>query len=121
MPVEEFVPTSVSDYREELMRSLSLARESALENIKRSQQRYKTQYDRKVNEHHYQVGDWILIRFPSDETGKQRKLSRPWHGLYRVTAQSETNLTAVKVYSPLEGSLRVHQSRAKPCPEGFLA
>ena len=121
LPAGDIIPTSVSDYREELMVSLSLARKSALENVRRSQRRYKSQYDRKADKYQYRVGDWVLIRFPSDETGKLRKLSRPWHGPYRVVSCDDTNLTAVKVYFPREDAIKVHQTRAKPCPEGFMA
>ena len=121
MPPEDVTPTSVADYREELMLNLSLARKSALENIRRSQRKYKLQYDGKTNPYQYQIGDWILIRFPSDETGKLRKLSRPWHGPYRITACDQTNVTAVKVYFPREDAIRVHQNRVKPCPDGFMA
>ena len=77
LPPQDVTPTTVADYREELMLSLSHARESALENIRRSQERYKTQYDWKTDEYRYRIGHWVLIRFPSDETGKQRKLSPP--------------------------------------------
>ena len=92
------------------MLSLSHERESALENIQRSQERYKTQYDRNTDEYHYRFGDWVLVRFPSDETGKQRKLSRPWHGPYRITSCDETNVSAVKVYFPREDPIKVHQT-----------
>lgn len=71
------------------MLSLSLAMKSALENIHRSQGRYKAQYDQKTDVYQYKIGDRVLIRFPSDETGKQRKLSRPWHGpLYQAMRQT---------------------------------
>ena len=30
------------------------------------------------------IGDWMLVYFPADESGKQRKLSHPWHGPYRM-------------------------------------
>ena len=53
----------------------------------------------------------MLIRFPRDEAGKQRKLSCPC---------DKTNLSAVKVYFPWEEPVRVHQMRVKPCPDGFL-
>ena len=26
------------------------------------------------------IGDWVLVYFAQDETGKNRKLSQPWHG-----------------------------------------
>ena len=39
------------------------------------------------------MGDRVFVRFPQDETGKLRKLSRPWHGPYRVTTLSELDIT----------------------------
>ena len=50
LPPQGTTPTIVADYREEeLMLCLSLARESALENIRQSQVRYKVHYDRKTS------------------------------------------------------------------------
>ena len=122
LPVDESVQyTTVTDYREELVHSLSSARQLALENIREAQRRYKAQYDRNADDYQYRVGDWVLIRFPSEETGRFRKLSRPWHGPYRVTSCNDTNVTAIKVYFPCENPIQVHQSRVKPCPDGFTA
>ena len=111
--------TTVADYREELVHTLSSARQVALEHIRSAQGRYKVQYDRRTDSSQYRVGDWVLIRFPSDESGKLRKLSRPWHGPYRITSCNDTNVTAVKVYFPRENPIQVHQMRVKPCPDGF--
>ena len=113
--------TSVEDYREKLVLTLSSARDAALASIRKAQGRYKAQYDRGTDEYPYRVGDWVLIRFPSEETGKLRKLSRPWHGPYRVVSVNDTDLTAKKVYFPNETQIQVHQTRVKPCPGGFLA
>ena len=114
-------PTSIRDYREELVLTLSTARETALESIRKAQRRYNEGYDRRADNYSYCVGDWVLIRFPSEETGRLRKLSRPWRGPYRVTSCNETNVTAVKVYFPREDPIQVHQLRVKPCPRGFTA
>ena len=122
LPVDEVVQfTTVADYREELVCTLSSARQTALESIRKAQQRYKVQYDRKTDEYQYRIGEWVLIHFPSDETGRFRKLSRQWHGPYRVTSCNDTNVTATKVYFPLEDPIQVHQKRVKPCPDGFTA
>ena len=121
LPVEPAQPVTIEDYREELVLTLSTARQSAQDCISRAQMRYKVQYDRKAAPLRYQVGDWVLLRFPSEEAGKQRKLSRPWHGPYRVMAADDTNVTALKVYFPREDTIKVHQSRVKPCPGGFMA
>ena len=80
-------PTDVQDYKEELMLSLSSARQLAASSIQKAQAKYKEQYDRKTKETTFRVGDWILVRFPQDESGRWRKLSRPWHGPYRILDQ----------------------------------
>ena len=121
LPVSAVEPTTIEDYREELVITLSSARETALETIRKAQKRYKTSYDRKADHYSYRVSDWVLIRFPSEETGRLRKLSRPWHGPYRVTSCNETNVAATKVYFPREDPIQVHQLRVKPCPPGFPA
>ena len=50
-----------------------------------------------------------------------RKLSRPWHGPYRVTALREPDTSVSKVYQPQSPAIYVHQSRVKPCPCNFPA
>ena len=62
-PVE---PMTVSDYREQVILSLSTARELAAESIKKSQRKYKALYDRKAASVHLQVGDWVLVKFPQE-------------------------------------------------------
>ena len=119
LPVNQDVSyTTVADYREELVLTLSTARQTALETIRKAQKRYNAQYDRHADDYQYRIGDWVLIRFPSEESGRLRKLSRPWHGPYRVKTCNDTNVTATKVYFPLERPVHVHQNRVKPCPEG---
>ena len=49
------------------------------------------------------MGEWVLIRFPHEETGRLRKLSRPWHGPYWITEENDPDVMAVKVYFPEEG------------------
>ena len=81
--------TTVEDYQQELILSLSSARETALKSIHKAQKQYKAGYDHKSDDYSYRIGDWVLIRFPSDEAGRFRKLSRPWHGPYRVTSRND--------------------------------
>jgi hypothetical protein len=52
----------------------------------------------------------------SDETGRNRKLSQPWHGPYRVLQTTDTTLTLEKVYHTKQEQLHVHQDRVKFCP-----
>ena len=109
----------LTDYRRELIHSLSTARELAAKNIQQAQAKYKKQYDRKAKSLSYEVGDWVLIRFPQEESGANRKLSRPWHGPYRIESVSSTGVVAVKVYFPQEGSIQVHAQRVTKCPVNF--
>jgi len=52
-----------------------------------------------------------MIHLPQDETGKQCKLSRPWHGPYQITSD-----ITVKVFFTTDPSIQVHQSIVIRCP-----
>ena len=101
-PVE---PMTMEDYREEVTMMLSSARDLAAKSLHKSQQRTKKLYDRKSDRVSYKVGDWILIRFPQEESGRNRKLSQPWHGPFRVVSCADPDVTAVKVYRPQDGQI----------------
>ena len=116
MKPADLVSSTVEDYREEVMLSLSSARELAVESVQKAQKRYKKFYDRDAKQIDYRVGDWIFIRFPADESGKGHKLSHPWHGPYRILARKDPDVTATKVYFPQEGHIQVHQQRVTKCP-----
>jgi transposase InsO family protein len=75
LPTESVEPADVSDYREQLMISLSSARELAASSIHAAQKKYKHHYDKKTRPVPFRLGDWVLVRFPQEESGKQRKLS----------------------------------------------
>ena len=121
LPPTPLALTDVDDYREKLVFSLSNSRKCDVESIRGAQQRYKRYHDRHATPFKYRVGSWVFIRFPQLESGRQRKLSRPWHGPYRVVSVQDPDVCAAKVYFPEDGVIRVHQSRVKPCPKGFPA
>ena len=121
LPPNPMENTSVEDYREEVIQTLSTARRLAADSIQNAQRRYKAAYDKKSSPVSYGLGDWVLVKFPQDETGRNRKLSRPWHGPYRIVERRDPDVTVVKVYAPQEGQIQVHQSRVSPCPPGFPA
>ena len=108
--------TEVSDYRKELTFSLSSARQLAADLIKRAQSRYNGTYDTSSQDTDYWVGDWVLVQFPQEETGKQCTLSRPWHGPYHVVDKRDPDITVVKVYAPQDGQIQVHQTQVVHCP-----
>ena len=119
LPFPTDPPTTIEDYREELMLSLGSARELAIKTIEESQKRYKTNYDRHAKDVHFRVGDWVLVYFPQDDSGKTRKLSKPWHGPYRIIRRQDPTVVSTKVYFPDHGEIRIHQSRICPCPAEF--
>ena len=121
LPPHDLEVTEVSDYREEMVLSLSTARKMAAESIRKAQAKYKRIYDRDTRPVHFNIGDWVLVKFPQDEAGKQRKLSRPWRGPFRVVKRTDPDLTVTKVYAPEDGVIKIHQSRVTPCPPEFPA
>lgn len=121
LPPHTIEPTKVSDYLEELVLSLSSARQIATEAIRTAQLKYTSSYDRRSCDVNFQMGDWVLVKFPQDETGRLRKLSCPWHGPYRVIDKHDSDITVVKVYAPQDGQIQVHQSRVVRCPPGLPA
>ena len=116
LPPTPIQVTDVSNYREELVLSLSAARHSAAKCIQQAQKRYKKYYDWKATPRPYQVGDW---KFPHEETGKQRKLSQPWHGPYRVLAHNEPDLTVTKYIFPKMDRFRFTNFGLLLVPQSF--
>ena len=117
LPPDEVHPCDLRDYREELVLSLSSARELAVESIREAQHRYKSQYDKGATVTDFHIGDWTFVRFPAEESGRNRKMSRPWRGPFRVVKRKDPNLTLRNVYYPEEPTMLVHQSRVCSCPD----
>ena len=117
LPPNPIEPSTVETYREELILNLASARELAAKSLQASQARSKEWHDRSVRTREYQKGDWVLVKFPSEEMGRNRKLSQPWHGPYRVISIDEPNITVQKVYQTQPGQFQIHQSLVTPCPE----
>ena len=111
LPPSDLEPTPVSDYRDKVMLSLSSARDSAVQSIKQAQVKYNKAYDRRSAPSRVQVGDWVLVRFPQEEVGKIRKLSRPWHGPFQVLT-SQLLLSSRQSYS-------CPSVKVTPCPNEF--
>lgn len=97
-PTTESQLAQVNDYREQLMITLSSARELAANNIRRAQRRYKEQYDKNTRPCEFRLGQWVFVKFPQDESGRLQKLSRPWRGPYHVINMKDPDVTVTKVY-----------------------
>ena len=121
LPVNKIKEVDISDYQKEFVMSISSARNLAAKSIQSAQQKYKKNYDKNAHQVNFRIEDWVLVHFPQDETGSGRKLSRPWHGPYRIVKCDDPNLTVLKVYFPEHGAIQIHQTSVKPCPMGFPA
>ena len=121
LPPSSLNPTDVTEYREELALSLSSARNLAAFQIQKAQSKYKKCYDRKAKPSKFKIGEWVLVRFPHEETGRMRKLSRPWHGPFRIVSRSDPDVTVSNVYFPSDAHIKVHQNRVSHCPDKFPA
>ena len=121
LPPSQVSATVPSDYRQEVIQALSHARQLAALSIQKAQSRYKSQYDKKTQEFKYHIGDWVFIHFPQEESGRLRKLSRPWHGPYRIVSVSEPDVTVSNIYFPQDKYIQVHATRVRPCPPDLPA
>ena len=72
MPPSVAKPRKFDDCREELVPSLSTARSNAVPCIKTAHVKYKKSYYHTAREAQLRVRQWILVRFPCKETGKNR-------------------------------------------------
>ena len=105
----------LDDYRSELVTCLVKAHECAREQIKKAQVRQKKFYDVHAKEPSYKVGERIMVYMPTDVTGKDRKLARPYHGPYRVVALTPTNAEVKLVDSVDDPSIFVALDRLRRC------
>ena len=64
LPAKSLRVTNVNDYREQMMLSLSTARNLAMKANRKAQQRYKLQHDKAAKTSKFRVGDCVLIYYP---------------------------------------------------------
>ena len=120
LPPTPIQPCTAEDYREELITNLSSARELACKSLCKVQNKSKEWYDKhKAVSRPLRVGDWVLVRFPVEESGKNRKLAHPWYGPYRIISLRDPDVTVVQVYKNPDKQIHVHLSRVTPWPDGI--
>ena len=123
LPSAEVEMADLADYRQELALTLTRARDHVTKSIQVAQKQYKKYYDKvnKCSPVTIKVRDSVLIWFPQEESGKQRKLSRPWHGPYRVVEVTPTGIAAQREYTAKDDITRVHLNCVTRCPLSFPA
>ena len=61
------------------------------------------------------VGDRVMVLMPAEQTGKNRKLQRPYFGLYRVIEIHPNGVTVVSVDRPKDPQICVNLDRVTLC------
>ena len=105
----------LDDYRTELVVNLKKARELALKNIKQAQEKQRKFYDRQSCPLPYRIGDRVMVFMPSNVTGKDRKLARPYHGPFRIVHLTPTNTEVQLIERPQDQSIFVAIDRLRRC------
>ncbi len=119
MPLSDVTHRDIADYREQVVMTKSSARETAVQALRKAQGCYKHNYDMKAKCSSFKVGDWEFMRFPQERSGRLRKLSRTWHGPYRITSLSGPDVCVSSLY--YSNSLKIHLSRMMLSPPNLPA
>ena len=110
-------PTYVQEMQEMLSCARRLAR-SSLSAAKTVQKRHFDQlHEAAVPD--VKLGDRVVVRFRAEETSRDRKIARPWHGPYRVTAVDLPNVSAKPIYASDSSAITVHLDRVRLLPPAF--
>ena len=75
---------SMNYHVQTMIRRLTIAQETARENIEKAKERMKDQYDKKARNVKFQVGDRVFVYNPAIPRGCTKKLSRLYHGPFTI-------------------------------------
>lgn len=87
----------LQEYGVELVEKLSSAWAFAKSCVKKAQRKQKVYYDRKMRAPNFAAGERVFLLKPSEKTGKNRKLARPFHGPYRIVSIASNNASIRRV------------------------
>jgi hypothetical protein len=107
----------VRDYVSDLIEQMRKAHETARARLGSYQETQKRNYDLRLLERSYQVGDVVYVLNPAVPKGKCRKLCEPWRGPGVVVRVVSPWLYRVKLRSAL---VTVNHDKLKPCKDRQL-
>ena len=90
---------------------------TARKSIKKAQKRQKQYYDWKTKPPQFRVGDRAFLLKQAECTGDARKLTRHYHGPYRVVKVTANNAKIRPVDVPQEEPILVSLERLRRCPK----
>ena len=115
--VPNFGSTSELEYLKSLDKSLKHMHTIVRENIEKAGERNKAYYDKNRREVFFNVGDKVLVYYPTRIKGKSEKLLSPFHGPFTITKCSSNGLN-YDIEGTKDGKRyiidNVHISRIKP-------
>ena len=98
-----------------MVANLSDAWALAHRNIEKAQRKQKEQYDKKSSASALQVGDRVMVFFPSQVKGKAWKLARPYFGPYKVLSLTPTNAEVQLAHDSKSELIFVAVERIRRC------
>jgi len=105
------------EYGVELATRMSTAWETARKCVQKAQKRQKQHYNTKARQPKFAVGDRVFLLRPEEKTGATRKLTRPFHGPYRVMTVTASNAHVRRVDQPQGETIFVALERLRRCPK----
>jgi hypothetical protein len=116
-PQEQGKVTSVESYAGELISNLHKAHAVAREVLKTTSKRMKRNYDLRILERSYEVGDAVYLLDTAVLKGKCRKLCPPWKGPGVIVTKLSSFIFRVKLRNAV---FVVNHDRLKPCRDREL-
>jgi len=84
---EETRPTSIQQYLDNLVTTMTEAEQLAQANCREAQDRYKAGHDKTAKVPKFRVGDQVLLHSPKVPQGQSTKLHRKWKGPYIIVEE----------------------------------
>ena len=108
------VSNSVREHRARIVQTIEEAHTIARENIQRTQQNMKDQYDRSARDPKFMLGDRVWVYTPKTLKGLSRKLMHHWHGPFRIVEKCSPVHFKLRTCDNRLVSITVHANRMKP-------
>ncbi len=105
-------PVSADQYVATLMKNIQASHDVARANLQTSLRRMKRDYDIRLLQRTYAVGDVVYLLDTASVKGKCKKLCSPWKGPGIVVGKISASLFRVRLRTTL---LVVNHDRIKPC------
>ncbi len=114
LPAESY-PRDLDQYVEEFSERLRGAHQMVQQHTRTSFARMKRQYDAKLKDADYAVGQYVLFFYPRRYRGRNPKLARPNIGPFRILQQLNS-VNFIIAMTPKSRRMIVHVDKLKPWP-----